>query len=283
MFRLFKKIRKLISTLFTLALLIIIIVVLPAIPDTLGSGLMVSMHTDSAPKLIAHRGLSSLYPQNTLPAFHGAAKYGFEAFELDIHTTKDGEWVVIHNDTVDDMTDGEGEVAELTLEEILKLNIDNGNGIEEEEIKSLALRIPTLRQALDVCKEWDITPVIEIKNCDTSYLPDLKVMLDEYGLSDTAAIISFTKEYLEIYRELDKDIEILYLSHDPTKEDIDWCAEQDFGINFNHKCLYKCFSAIKYAREKGITIAAWTVDNTIYADIMVLFGAEYITTNKILP
>lgn len=279
MFRLFKKIRKLISTLFTLALLIIIIVVLPAIPDTLGSGLMVSMHTDSAPKLIAHRGLSSLYPQNTLPAFHGAAKYGFEAYELDIHTTKDGEWVVIHNDTVDDMTNSEGKVADYTLEELKSMTIDNGNGIENHP----DLRMPTLKESLDICIEWDIAPVIEIKNCDTAYLPELKSILDEYGLSDTAAIISFTKEYLEIYRELDKDIEILYLSNDPTKEDIDWCAEQDFGINFNHKCLYKCFSAIKYAREKGITIAAWTVDNTIYADIMVLFGAEYITTNKILP
>ena len=159
------------------------------------------------------------------------------------------------------------------------MTIDNGNGIKNHP----DLRMPTPRESLDICKEWDITPVIEIKNCDTAYLPDLKAILDEYGLSDTAAIISFTKEYLEIYRELDKDIEILYLSHVPTKEDIDWCAEHDFGINFNHKCLYKCFSAIKYAREKGITIAAWTVDNTIYADIMVLFGAEYITTNKILP
>lgn len=279
MFRLFKKIRKLISTLFTLALLIIIIVVLPAIPDTLGSGLMVSMHTDSAPKLIAHRGLSSLYPENTLPAFHGAAKYGFDAFELDIHTTKDGEWVVIHNDTVDDMTDGEGEVEDYTLKELREMKLVSGNYIEEHP----DIKIPTLKEALDICKEWDIPPVIEIKKCDMALLPTLKDMLDEYELSDKAVIISFTKEYLEEYRKLDSDIEILYLANVPTKEDIDWCVEQDFGINYNHWCLYKCFSAIKYAREKGITIAVWTVDNNFFADIMVLFGAEYITTNKILP
>ncbi len=279
MYRLFKKIRKLLSAMFTLIALVLIIVVVPMFPDTLGSGLMISMHTESAPKLIAHRGLSSLYPQNTLPAFYGAAKQGFAAFEIDIHTTKDGEWVVIHNDTVDDMTDGTGRVADYTAKELKAMKIDNGNGVENHP----DLRIPTLRETLDVCKEWDIPPVVEIKNCDTAYLPELKAILDEYGLSDTAAIISFTKEYLELYRELDKDIEILYLSHVPTKEDIDWCYGHNFGINFNHKCLYKCFSAIKYAREKGITIAAWTVDNTIYADIMVLFGAEYITTNKILP
>ena len=76
---------------------------------------------------------------------------------------------------------------------------------------------------------------------------------------------------------------MLYLANEPTKEDIDWCVENSFGINYNHLCLHKCFGAIRYAKEKGITIAAWTVDNNFFADIMVLFGAEYITTNKILP
>ncbi len=279
MFRLFKKIRKLISVLFTLALLTIIIVVLPTIPETLGSGLMISMHTDSAPKLIAHRGLSSLYPENTLPAFYGAAKYGFDAFELDIHTTKDGEWVVIHDDDVDYMTDSEGEVEDYTLKELREMKLVSGNYIEEHP----DIKIPTLKETLDICKEWDIPPVIEIKKCDMALLPTLKDMLDEYELSDKAVIISFTKEYLEEYRKLDSDIEILYLANVPTKEDIDWCVEQDFGINYNHWCLYKCFSAIRYAKEKGITIAVWTVDNNFFADIMVLFGAEYITTNKILP
>lgn len=76
---------------------------------------------------------------------------------------------------------------------------------------------------------------------------------------------------------------MLYLSNVPTKEDIDWCIEHNFGINYNSGNLYKCFSAIRYAKKNGVTIAAWTVDNTAVADVMVLFGAEFITTNKILP
>ena len=279
MFRFFKKIRKLNSAILTLAALLFIIIVVPMIPDTIGSGLMVSMYTDSAPKLIAHRGLSSLYPENTLPAFYGAARYGFDAFELDIHTTKDGQWVVIHNDDVDHMTDSEGKVADFTLAELREMKLVNGSNIEEYP----DIKMPTLRETLDVCKEWDIPPVIEIKGCDTEYLPSLKEMLHEYELSDKTVIISFDKEYLEEYRKLDKDIEMLYLANEPTKEDIDWCVENNFGINYNHLCLHKCFGAIRYAKEKGITIAAWTVDNNFFADIMVLFGAEYITTNKILP
>ena len=131
MFRFFKKIRKLISAILTLAALLFIIIVVPMIPDTIGSGLMVSMHTDSAPKLIAHRGLSSLYPENTLPAFYGAAKYGFDAFEFDIHTTKDGQWIVIHDNDLNHMTDSDGIVADYTLAELREMKLVNGNNIEE--------------------------------------------------------------------------------------------------------------------------------------------------------
>lgn len=247
--------------------------------STLPSSLMVTSHTKSSPTLVAHRGLSGLYPQNTLASFEGAAEYGYEYYELDLHTTSDGKWVVIHNDTVDAMTDGEGEVESFTLKEIQKLKIDSGNGIENYK----DLTIPTFEQCLDVCKQTGILPVIELKKCDIKYFPDLVEIIDSYGLSDKAKIISFDKEYMEAYRELDSEIEMLYLSNVPTKEDIDWCIEHNFGINYNSGNLYKCFSAIRYAKKNGVTIAAWTVDNTAVADVMVIFGAEYITTNKILP
>ncbi len=274
-----KKLLKALSVIVILALAVVGIVFAADLFSTLPSGLMITTHTKSAPTLVAHRGLSSIYPQNTIAAFEGAAEYGFAYYELDVHTTKDGKWVVIHDDTVDAMTDGEGEVEGFTLEEIRALKIDGGNGIENHK----DLVVPTLKESLDVCSQTGILPVIELKKCDTQYLPALIEMLEEYGISNGAKIISFNKEYLEEYRRLDSEIEILYLSNEPSKEDIDWCIENNFGINFNCWNLHKCADAIKYAKQKGVTIAAWTVDNTIFADIMVLFGAEYITTNKILP
>ncbi len=274
-----KKIVKALAVLIVLALTVVGIIFAGDLFSTLPSGLMISSHTKAAPTLVAHRGLSSIYPQNTIAAFEGAAQYGFEYYELDVHTTKDGEWVVIHDDTVDAMTNGEGEVESFTLEEIKKLSIDGGNGIENHK----GLVVPTFSECLDVCKETGILPVVELKKCDVKYLPELAQMLEEYGISDGAKIISFDKGYLEQYRKLDSEIDILYLANDPSIEDIDWCIENNFGINFNHGNLYKCLDAIRYAKENDVTIAAWTVDNTIFADIMVLFGAEYITTNKILP
>ncbi len=279
MLRKFKKIRKVLRVLLIIIILAVAFILVPLKAETANSQYMISMHTDSAPELVAHRGLSSLFPENTIPAFEGAHEYGFNAFELDIHTTKDGEWIVIHDDDVDHMTDGTGAVENFTLEEIRALNIDNGNNIET--FKNTI--IPTLKEILELCVELNISPVIEIKDCNMQYLPSLKEILDEYELSGKTKIISFTEEYLEEYRKLDSEMEILSLANSPTKEDIDWCIEHNFGINFNHLCLYECFSAIRYAKEKGVTIAVWTVDIPLFADIMVLLGAKYVTTNKILP
>lgn len=274
-----KKLKKLIAVIIILVLILLGIMYTHKFIPTLSSSLMISSHTDSAPVLVAHRGLSSLYPENTLAAFEGAGEYGFEYCELDIHTTKDGKWVVIHDDTVDKMTDGEGKVSSFTAQEIKSLKIDAGNGIENHA----DLGVPTLEQSIEVCLEAGTIPVVEIKGGDPIYFADLKKILDKYDLSEKAKIISFNKEFLEKYREADPEIDMLYLSNIPTVEDIDWCIDHNFGINFNFSNFYKCFSAISYARENSVTIAAWTVDNTLYADIMTLFGAKYITTNKILP
>ncbi len=281
MFMALKKRKKkaLIGTVIGLIILAMLIIVAPMTAETIDNSFSISSHTEKAPVMVAHRGLSSLAPQNSLPAFELSAEYGFDGCEFDIHTTKDGEWVVIHDDTVDAMTNGEGTVADFTLEEIRALTLDSGNGIENYG----SLTVPTLREALEVCKKGKVFPVIEIKGCDTKYLPSLKETVEELGLKEDAVFISFEREYLEKYRELDGDAQMLLLSSTVTDDDIEWCITHGAGINFFYGNFYKSAPALKTAREKGIKIGVWTVDNTVFEDIMVLFGAEIITTNKLLP
>ncbi len=274
-----KKLKTALIFLTAIILAVVLIIVPCDKATTVSNSFSISAHIAPETLMVAHRGFSSLYPENTLPAFEGAAEAGFDGYEFDIHTTADGKWVVIHDDTVDKMTDGTGNVEDFTLKEIRSLKIDGGNGIEGWT----ELRVPTLTEALALCDSSDIIPVIEIKKCDVKYLPDLKAYLDGKGLSDRAVIISFTKEYLEAYRELDGDIQMYLLSNDFTKEDVDWCIENNFGINFNYLLLYKYADAVLYAKKQGVKLAAWTVDNTVFKDVMVLFGADVITTNKITP
>lgn len=283
MLRKLKKLKGFIITALVIIILAACAFLIPLKVETVDSAFLLSSHIGSDIKLVAHRGLSSLYPENTIPAFEGAAEYGFEAVELDIHTTKDGEWVVIHDEVVDHMTDSEGEVKDFTLKEIRSLNIDSSSHIEQQGMKGSRLMIPTLRETLDVCKETGIVPVIELKGGELNQLPGLKALLDEYEFSDEAIIISFYEEYIEEYRKLDSDIEIMYLATAPTRADIDWCIEHNFGINYSWYCLYKSLPAVIYAKAKGLSTGVWTVDIPVVGDFVALLGVDFITTNKILP
>ncbi|MBE6785483.1 MAG: hypothetical protein E7538_04490 [Ruminococcaceae bacterium] len=246
---------------------------------TISDSISISSHTSRQPLMVAHRGLSSIAPQNSIPAVEKAIEYGYDGCEFDIHTTKDGKWVVIHDDTVDAMTDGEGNVEDYTLKEILELRLDSGHGLENYE----NLQVPTLEQVLEIIAESDIIPVIEIKKCDVKYLPSLKKMLEKNGLAERAEIISFTREYLEAYRALDVDAEMMLLTSVMSENDIYWCVENGVDtINFHYMGFIKGLKAYRLAKEKGVRLAAWTVDNTVYKDVMVLIGAEVITTNKLI-
>ncbi len=111
--------------------------------------------------IVAHRGASAYAPENTLAAFNLAADMGADWFELDCTLTKDGEVIVIHDDTIDRTTGAKGTVAEMTLAELKRY--DAGTWFDP---KFAAQRLPTLGEALDLAKERRIGVYIEIKDSD---------------------------------------------------------------------------------------------------------------------
>lgn len=260
---------------------VLAVIILPQkITATVSSEMSVAAAVSKKPQYVAHRGLSALHPQNTMPAFKAAAEAGFYGYEFDIHTTKDGQWVVIHNDTVDAMTDGKGNVEDFTFEELQELTIDSGNGIENYP----ELKIPTLEETLSICDEYDIVPVIEIKKCDVQYLPQFVEMLEKHDLIEKAVVISFGFDYLTELQKVNSEIELMYLAKKPDKKIVDMCVENgNMGIDFKFENYILCIGALNYAKEKGLRLGAWTVDDTISSDIMRAAGVELITTNRILP
>ena len=81
-------------------------------------------------KFCAHRGLSKLMPENTLPAFAAALSLGADEIEFDIRLTKDQKLIVSHDGTLERISDGEGKLKEKTLDELLQLNIGVKHGWE---------------------------------------------------------------------------------------------------------------------------------------------------------
>ena len=91
-------------------------------------------------KVWAHRGASGYAPENTLEAFELAMRMGAYGIELDVHRTKDGKLVVIHDETVNRTSNATGYIKDYTCQELKKLDFSNSMS----EFKNT--RIPTLRE-----------------------------------------------------------------------------------------------------------------------------------------
>ncbi len=97
------------------------------------------------PQIFAHRGAKSVAPENTLPAFQAALEMGVDGIELDVQLSKDGVLVVMHNFTVDETTDGHGNVGDFTAAELARL--DAGSHFSPD---FAGVGVPTLEQVLDL-------------------------------------------------------------------------------------------------------------------------------------
>ena len=98
--------------------------------------------------VVSHRGDWRNYPENSIPAIESVIRMGVDMMELDLKMTKDSVLVLCHDWTLDRTTTGHGPVSDYTYEELLQFDLKRGHGIAIP-----GLKIPTLRQALEVCKD----------------------------------------------------------------------------------------------------------------------------------
>ena len=92
----------------------------------------------------AHRGENGIFPENTVPGFQEAVRLGASQVEFDVRRTKDGRLIIMHDASVDRTTNGQGQVAELTFDEIRALDA----GIKKGE-RFAGTKVPTFEEALD--------------------------------------------------------------------------------------------------------------------------------------
>ena len=135
-----------------------------------------------------HRGYSVRYPENTLPALEAAKASGATTVEIDVVLTADGEPIVLHDLTVDRTTDGRGFAADLSLEQVHRLD-----AAVRFHLAFAGTKIPTVAEALDWAKVADMGIVLEIKEVER---PDLAVdkvaaLLRATDTLDRVIVISF--------------------------------------------------------------------------------------------
>jgi glycerophosphoryl diester phosphodiesterase len=97
--------------------------------------------------VIAHRGEHRSHPENTLEAIEGAIRAGADLVEMDVRRSSDGQYLLMHDATVDRMTDGKGRVSEKTWQELSALTV-----MAKAATNPVVSRIPKLEQALEACR-----------------------------------------------------------------------------------------------------------------------------------
>ncbi len=231
-------------------------------------------------KLIAHRGFSGLAPENTIPAVKAAADADFDGCEFDIRLTKDGRWVVFHDNDVSRMTNGEGLVSDMTLAQVQSLVIDAGSNVQQYPDE----RIPTLEEMLKACADYGVAPVVEI-HLEEGQTPDYDAVASalravQFG---DCMVISADLDALAQMQKLLPDADTRFLSSRVTGDQIERCAEQGFhGISFDASVSANLLHIEKIS-ESGMIIGAWTVDNIHLLDKLYEKGVFEITTNMIYP
>lgn len=258
-----------------LSLVMIFVCALPAFAETLSIYSSYRIPYGSV-RMVAHRGYSAVAPENTLPSFHMAGEYGFWGAECDTSPTADGVWIIIHDDTVERTTDGTGKVGELTYAEIAAMTIDDGNNVEQYP----ETKVPILTEYLDVCNEYGIHAVIEVKpSAPVDSMDELAELLSAREEKDRFVIISFSRELLAALKPLMSETPMYLLSSPATEDDIAFCLENDIdGIDFSY---ITSENIVKATIKAGLKVMVWTIDDTETVEQFYKWGVRDFTTNAL--
>ena len=143
--------------------------------------------------IVGHRGIRSLYPENTMASFRAALELKLDLIEFDVHYTKDHHIVVCHDATIDRTTDGNGLICDMSLTQLQSFDA----GIRKAP-RFVGERIPTLEQVLEliVAAPYEVLVNVEIKDYDHQLVDDVIVMLKLYGLDKRSVIACFNAEII---------------------------------------------------------------------------------------
>lgn len=234
--------------------------------------------------VIAHRGGAKLWPEETLLAFQKAAELGVDVLELDVHGTKDGAIVCMHDEDVDRTTDGTGKIKDKTLAELLAL--DAGAKFTTDEgatfpWRGKGLKVPTLGEILAAFPDKPFS--VEIKQARPSIVDAVVAAIDAAGAADRVVVASFDDDTIAAVRKARPGIATSFaggeivkfslLSEDaldgyvpPSK-----LLQVPIGLATEEK--------VRLARKLGVKMHIWTIDDREDMERLWALGVDGIMTD----
>ena len=241
--------------------------------------------------IVGHRG-SQWGVENTRAAFINGANAGAWGLECDIRVTGDGTFIVSHDDSYKRLGGPETKIADMSTASLLSLPLTHKrHGI------TYAGTPCTLGEFLDICIEYNVVPVVEVKVSTSIHsntkaenepvfdgIPALINLIDQKGLSDRVVIISFMPGVVDFIQRHYPDISVQVLAGDgdgSIMEWVEWCKEHKMDLDVVHTIVTR--EAVEAMHEAGLKVNVWTVDRVEDFERVKAMGVDYITTNARFP
>ncbi len=231
-------------------------------------------------KVWAHRGASAHAPENTLPAFELAEVLGADGIELDVQLSKDGVPVVIHDERIDRVSDGAGNVRDYTLEELRGFNMNQKFPAYGHVV------MPTLSEVYDLVKRTDLVVNLELKNSVVFYEGMEELVLElarEKRLEDRVIYSSFNHYSMRKLKKLDPSARVALLYSDGILDAAGY-AERN-GAYAVHPSLknmeYPGLDLVRECHDRNIRVHVWTVNEEADFASMKAAGVDAVITNYV--
>lgn len=223
--------------------------------------------------IIAHRGLSGLEVENTCPAFVAAGVKSYYGIETDVHVTKDGKYIICHDDNIKRVTGIDIIIEESLYEDIKKISI------RDKDLSTRSdLVFPDLSDYIKICKKYNKEAILELKNkIDIEHIKGIIDVIKEIGWYDNTTFISFVPDNIIALRSLDNNVKIQFLTDKASKEVLEFIRKYKVDLDIYYKSLNKRF--ITRLHKLGIKVNCWTIDSPKEALSLIKMGVDMITSN----
>ena len=221
-------------------------------------------------RIIAHRGASTVAPENTLVAFEKAIELGADYIELDLRLSADDSLMVIHDETLDRTTSGAGKVEDHSYAQLKELSA----GYEAQFGSSfLSAKIPTLLEVLQFAR-GRVKVCIDMKN-----VPEAMVIsqIEQAGMVDEVFLMSYNFDKLKRIESVARQFKTVLIKNLLTSIDIELAAEAGFfavsGSWISNPLL------INKAYNKGLEFWVGIITDPAKAETLFDLGVDAVVTN----
>ena len=242
---------------------------------------VVQNRLDDTVKAVAHRGYSAEAPENTLPAYVLAKKKGYSYCETDINFTSDGVPMLLHDDSINRTSTGQGYLRDLTYDQVRTYDFGAWKGAQYAGTK-----IPTFEEFLQLCFKLGLHPYCEWKQgmpITNERAQLLANIVRSCGMRGKMTYISFSYDALVKLKEFDPYARLGFLASADTNT-IDMTNALKTGTNQVFlDCYYGSLSRedMTYAQSKDVPVEIWTVNDSSVLANYAKWGVSGITTDSL--